>query len=204
MSSAKTLKSKVCLVGEVAVGKSSLIARYVHDMFDPRYIMTIGTKVFKKTVDVRDDVRDADVTVEMTIWDIMGEKGFRQLLKEAYFYGANGILAVCDVTRRSTLEDLDDWLDHVMRVVGAVPVVVAVNKADLPDQARYGEDEVGLFLSAYGAPFTFTSARSGENVEHAFASLARSMVEQQLGWESETTEPPNPRISRARADLAGA
>ena len=202
MSTAKTVKSKVCLVGEVAVGKSSLIARYVHDMFDPRYIMTIGTKVVKKTVDVRVDERDADVSVEMTIWDIMGEKGFRQLLKEAYFYGANGILAVCDLTRRSTLEDLDDWADHILRVVGDVPLIVAVNKADLADEAKFDEDAVSTFLSAYGASYVFTSAKTGENVQRAFASLAQVMVHQQLGWRPAATLRAGP--SPTGGDATGA
>ena len=181
MSSAMTLKSKVCLVGEVTVGKSSLIARYVTDKFDPKYLMTIGTKVVKKTVDVRVEGRDSNVAVDMTIWDIMGEKGFRQLLKEAYFYGANGILAVCDLTRRATLDDLDDWIDHVIRVVGEVPIFVAVNKADLANQAAFGEDEVRAFLGAYRAPFAFTSAKNRQNVEKAFTSLAQMMAEHQLG-----------------------
>jgi len=203
VSTAKTLKSKVCLVGEVAVGKSSLIARYVHEMFDERYLMTIGTKVVKKTVDLRVDARDADVSVEMTIWDIMGEKGFRQLLKEAYFYGANGILAVCDLTRRSTLEDLDDWADHIIRVVGDVPLIVAVNKADLADEAKFDEDAVSTFLSAYGASYVFTSAKTGENVESAFESLARSMVDQQLGWRPAAVEQAG-RPSPTRADLTRA
>jgi small GTP-binding protein len=179
----KTVKSKVCLVGEIAVGKTSLIARFVNDLFDDRYIMTIGTKVTKKTVDVHIEERAADVAVEMTIWDIMGEKGFRQLLKEAYFFGANGIIAVCDLTRRNTLEDLDDWIDHVIRVVGEVPVYVAVNKADIADQATYGEDEVRAFLKAYNAPYTMTSAKTGENVEQAFESIARAMVKKQLAWD---------------------
>lgn len=204
MSTAKTIKSKVCLVGEVSVGKSSLIARYVTDQFDDRYIMTIGTKVLKKTVAVRVDERDADVSVEMTIWDIMGEKGFRQLLKEAYFHGANGILAIADLTRRDTLDDLDDWIDHVVRVVGDVPVFVAVNKADLTDQAKFGEDEVRAFLTAYRAPYLFTSAKTGGNVERAFGSIASAMVHHQLGWRPEATEPPDRRTSRAGADTARA
>jgi small GTP-binding protein len=201
LSTAKTLKSKVCLVGEVAVGKSSLIARYVTDRFDPRYIMTIGTKVVKKSVDVHVDARDTDVSVEMTIWDIMGEKGFRQLLKEAYFYGANGILAVCDLTRRSTLEDLDDWADHILRVVGDVPMIVAVNKADLADDAKFAENEVSTFLSAYGASYVYTSAKTGQNVEQAFGSLARAMVHQQLGWEQDAAA--SRRRAPANADPTG-
>jgi len=175
----KKLKSKVCLVGEVAVGKTSLINRYVQNMFDDRYIMTMGTKVSKKSVGL-DDVKGNDVTLEMTIWDIMGEKGFRQLLKEAYFYGAQGVLAVCDLTRPTTLEDLDDWIDHVIKVVGEVPVYIAVNKADLTSGARFDADAVQAFAKAYGAPYGFTSAKTGAGVEDAFAAIGRAMALAQL------------------------
>ncbi len=181
MTTRKTIKSKVCLVGEIAVGKTSLVARYVHNMFDDRYIMTIGTKITKKNVKVHVDERDVDLTVDMTIWDIMGEKGFRQLLKEAFFYGANGILAVADITRLSTLEDLDDWIDHVMRVVGDIPVLVAVNKIDLPP--AYDEGAVKAFLKAYNAPYLFTSAKTAENVERAFQEIGLAMATQQLRWD---------------------
>src|SRR2546426_12197316 len=108
MGARKTLKSKVCLVGEVAVGKSSLISRYVANMFDDRYIMTIGTKISKKTVDV--SLKGANASCEMTIWDIMGGKGFRQLLKGANFSGPKGTLAGGGATRPTTREDLQDWI----------------------------------------------------------------------------------------------
>ncbi|MFA5896673.1 MAG: ADP-ribosylation factor-like protein, partial [Thermoplasmata archaeon] len=126
MTDTKQLKSKICLVGEKAVGKTSLIRRYVLDMFDDQYLTTIGTKVSKKELRVFSPVRDLLIDMDMTIWDIMGEMGFRELLKDAYFYGATGILAVADLTRRKTLDDLDDWIDGVEQIVGRVPILIAV------------------------------------------------------------------------------
>src|SRR6058998_257115 len=102
----RRMKIKVCLVGEAAVGKTSLIRRFVLDDFDDKYIQTLGTKVSKKELSLPGPAGDGKLKVDMTIWDIMGQKGFRELLKEAYFYGAKGIFAVCDVTRRVTLDDL--------------------------------------------------------------------------------------------------
>src|SRR3972149_3160064 len=136
MATTKHLKSKICLVGEKAVGKTSLIRRDVRKMFDDHYITTIGTKVSKKEVRVFRPEQDLLVDVDMTIWDIMGEKGFRELLKDAYFYGANGILAVADLTRKRTLDALDDWIDGVEQVVGKVPILIAVNKSDLVSDAQ--------------------------------------------------------------------
>src|SRR5436309_15882399 len=96
----KHIKAKVCLVGETAVGKTSLVKRFVLDAFDDRYVATVGTKVTKKTVPVV--WRGAPARMDLMVWDIMGEKGFRELLKEAYFHGAQGMLAVCDMRRKDT------------------------------------------------------------------------------------------------------
>ncbi len=181
MTETRHLKSKICLVGEKAVGKTSLIRRYVLNMFDDEYVTTIGTKVSKKEARVFFPERDFLVDVDMTIWDIMGEAGFRELLKDAYFYGANGILAVADLTRRKSLDDLDDWIDGVEQVVGKVPVVIAVNKSDLVSSAQYGERDVEQVARAFDCAFLMTSAKTGQNVEEAFRKLSSMVTEAQLG-----------------------
>ena len=168
------------MVGEKAVGKTSLIRRYVLNMFDEQYVTTIGTRVSKKEIRVLLPGRDLLLDVDMTIWDIMGEKGFRELLKDAYFYGANGILAVADLTRRRTLDDLDDWIDGVEQVVGKVPILIAVNKTDQTGNAQYTERDVERFAVAYDSEFFMTSAKTGERVEDTFRRLATVVAERQL------------------------
>src|SRR3989449_3200053 len=88
MPETRRMKTKVCLVGEAAVGKTSLVRRYVLDQFEDKYITTLGAKVSKKEMEFDVPDRDLHVQMDITIWDIMGEKGFRELLKDAYFYGA--------------------------------------------------------------------------------------------------------------------
>lgn len=170
------MKTKVCLVGEAAVGKTSLVRRFVRDEFDDRYVTTLGAKVSKKEMEF--DVADRRLHMDMTIWDLMGEKGFRDLLKDAYFSGARGILAVCDVTRYSTLKELDEWVTSVFRVAGPMPVVYAVNKIDLRDEVLvlYGEKEIAQHARAFDAPWFLTSAKSGENVESAFRALGERLA----------------------------
>jgi small GTP-binding protein len=180
MTDTKTLKSKICLVGEKAVGKTSLIRRYILNMYDDHYLTTIGTKISKKELRVFHPERDLLVDLDMTIWDIMGEKGFRELLKEAYFYGANGILAVTDITRRKTLDDLDDWIDGLEQVVGKVPTIIAVNKSDLTSGAQYGERDVEQIARAFECEYILTSAKTGENVEEAFRRLGTLVTTAQL------------------------
>ena len=180
LSQRKTLKTKVCLVGEKAVGKTSLIRRFVLNTFDDRYLTTIGTKVSKKEVNVWLPEEGLEVAMDMTIWDIMGEKGFRELLKEAYFFGAQGVLAVCDATRFRTLEDLDDWVDGVFKVGGHVPVLIAVNKMDLSAEAEFSQREVEQVADGFGAHFLYTSAKTGESVEKCFTDLGAVISEQLL------------------------
>lgn len=174
----KRMKVKVCLVGEAAVGKTSLIRRFVLENFDDKYIQTLGTKVSKKELTTASMEPSGEMKIDMTIWDIMGQKGFRELLKEAYFYGAKGILAVCDSTRRKTLEDLDDWIEGVYSVTGKIPIEFLANKVDLKDQVQVSEDDMVQAAKAYESPFHFTSAKTGVNVELAFQSLAERIAKE--------------------------
>ena len=178
MAEVQRIKTKVCLVGEAAVGKTSLIRRYVQDEFDDRYITTLGAKVSKKELAFDLPEKDLQVQMDMTIWDIMGEKGFRDLLKEAFFHGAQGTIAVCDRTRYSTLKELDDWVQGVFNVVGEIPVVFAVNKVDLKDEVMilFGDKEIEQAVRAFGAPYFYTSAKTGENVEAVFRRLGAMVL----------------------------
>src|SRR3989475_990898 len=177
MPEMQRIKTKVCLVGEAAVGKTSLIRRFVQDDFDDRYITTLGAKVSKREI-VFDMPDRKQIQMDITIWDIMGEKGFRDLLKEAFFHGAKGILAICDITRYSTLKELADWIGSVFNVVGRVPVVIAVNKVDLKDEVMilYGDKEIERAAGAYDAAFYYTSAKTGEGVDDAFKALGTAIL----------------------------
>ena len=174
------LKSKICLVGDSGVGKSSLIRRYVLNAFDESYAMTLGTHVSKKTVDIDLPVRDVRARIDLLIWDIMGQKGFRELLKDAYFYGARGILAVADVTRRATLFGLDDWIEGIESIAGDVPVFIVANKADLSDESEVDDREIAEVAEAFGSSFLRTSAKTGDHVEEAFLRLGQKVAERQL------------------------
>lgn len=172
----KKMKMKICMVGEGAVGKTSLIRRFVLDEFDDKYLQTLGTKVSKKEMLISHPGDDLELHVDMTIWDIMGQKGFRELLKEAYFYGAKGILAVCDVTRKDTLHELDDWIEGVYSITGKVPIEFLANKYDLRNQVSIAEEELTQASKAYDSPYYYTSAKTGMNVEKAFQQLAKRIA----------------------------
>lgn len=191
MASEYQMKAKVCLVGEAAVGKTSLIRRFVLNAFDEKYVTTLGANVSKKEITVEIPERDLLVDMDMVIWDIMGEKGVRDLLKEAFFHGAQGILAVCDMTRYSTLAELDDWVQSVFNVCGDVAVVYTVNKVDLEEEAMvfFGDREAAVAAQAFDAPYFHTSAKTGKNVQAAFQTLADEIVRRNLMAEVVNLEP---------------
>src|SRR3990170_1902643 len=170
------VKLKVCMSGEAMVGKTFLIRRFVQDEYDDRYIATLGTKVSKKEIHLADPRTGGASEVRLMVWDVMGTRTLRDLLKEAYYHGAQGILAVADLTRAETLRELDAWSASIREVAGDIPVYVVVNKADLQTERRMTDAEIETFCRARGWPWSFTSAKSGDGVETAFRVLVERIL----------------------------
>lgn len=178
-TAAKRMKAKVCLVGEQAVGKTSLVRRFVLDAFDDSYIATMGAKVLKRDIEVSDETY-GNLLVNLVIWDIMGNKSFRDLFKEAFFQGAQGLIAVCDVTRKATLTELESWIEAVSKVAGDIPVQILANKVDLVDDTEIAEDDIKEFSDRMGSTYVMTSAKTGENVEDSFDIVARKIIDERV------------------------
>ncbi|UCE36685.1 MAG: GTP-binding protein [Thermoplasmata archaeon] len=174
------IMKKMCVIGETSVGKTSLIRRFVIDKFDDKYIVTIGTKTSKKILTIRAD--DANVNLKLMIWDILGQSHFENI-KESAFKGTNGAFIVLDLTRRETLESFDRWLSSLYNVAYGIPVIVLANKSDL--QVEFRESDVEALVRDYGYPYFITSAKTGENVNNAFYTLGKMMVE---GWRCEAVQ----------------
>jgi small GTP-binding protein len=171
VESGEVKKLKVCLVGDVGVGKTSLIRRFVMDVFDDKYIATIGTKVTKKEMDFKDPRTGEKLRIMLLVWDIMGQPSFREVLREAYFYGAEGALAVCDITSKESLGELRYWVKAMTSTTGEIPIVFLGNKCDLKDDMRVTMQDLEVFSMKQGAPAMLTSAKTGYNVESAFSAL---------------------------------
>lgn len=176
MPGTRHVMAKVVLVGDNAVGKTSLIRRYVVDRFGDEYLVTLGAKVSKKVVELDSPRGGARVSLNMNVWDIMGQASFRDFAKEAYFHGARGIFAVVDLTQRATLDGIGAWIRAVREVAGPVPSVLSANKTDLEEQAAFSPADVASVAQGLGCPSFLTSAKTGENVEAAFQELARRVV----------------------------
>ncbi len=165
------VKLKICMAGEAMVGKTSLIRRFVLDEYDDRYTATLGTKITKKRVSVEHPADRRPLDVDLILWDIMGTPTLRDLLKEAYYHGAQGILGVADLTRTETLHELDDWSRSIREVAGDIPTYVVVNKVDLKEERQLDEAAIQEHCRARNAPWSYTSAKTGEGVEEAFQGL---------------------------------
>jgi small GTP-binding protein len=161
------IQKKICLLGGFAVGKTSLVSRFVHSMFSDKYLTTVGVKIEQKTVDVDDR------HVDLVIWDIYGEDDF-QKLRTSYLRGASGYLLVADGTRRTTLETALGLQATAEQSIGRVPFILVVNKADLIDWEI--SDALLDRYSRLGWSILRTSAKTGDHVETAFAHLARAML----------------------------
>ncbi len=170
MPTVHKMKAKIVLVGDAGVGKTSLIRRFVLDEFEDRYINTVGTKVTKIKLTIPHGV-DTEIDMDMSIFDIIGQKGFRDMVRETYFHDAQGIVAVCDITNRASLNNLNDWIATALEYSGDVPVYILVNKTDLGKNA-FGEDGITKMAKPWEASFIYTSAKTGEAVDDAFNALA--------------------------------
>ncbi|MEM4262492.1 MAG: Rab family GTPase [Thermoplasmata archaeon] len=176
MNEPELRKLKICLIGDLGVGKTSLIRRYVLDQFDDKYIATIGTKVTKKDITVVNPNSQRPERISMMIWDIMGQPSFREILRESYFFGAQGALAVCDVTDKDTFGELRYWIKAMTATAGPVPTLVIGNKIDLKENVEITFSELRSFADGMGSIAMLTSAKTGENVEKAFLALVERIL----------------------------
>jgi len=174
------IKKNIVLLGDAAVGKTSLINKFVLDQFGDQYISTIGKKVTKKEIVLEFNEDEYDMT--FLIWDIIGQKGYRYS-QSTSFYDAKGAIMVCDLTRPETLQSvLSYWITMVLRLLGPIPIIFLGNKADLIDERQYGLDEVDKVAEScepfgYGRNTYLSSAKTGENVEEAFTTLGQILLE---------------------------
>ena len=162
---------KVLLIGNSDVGKSSLILRYVDQIWNDVFVPTIGVDFKVKSLQI-DNKR-----VKMQIWDTAGQERFRNVIS-SYFKGAHGILLIYDITARDSFKELENWLGEVER--NATPQVLKIligNKCDLEEQRQITVDEGEAFAARNGMKFIETSAKNNTNVNEAFEALAKIMVE---------------------------
>ncbi len=166
------LVRKVCMIGDFGVGKTSLVQRYVHSVFSDRYLTTVGVKISTREQTLADGGR-----LKLVLWDIAG-RGVLTSVEEKYLRGAAAYLLVADGTRRPTLDSARALDVRAQELLGPVPRLLAINKRDLSGDWEIGDTELAAQDSP-GRPLLRCSARTGENVDAAFARLAQMLAEYQ-------------------------
>ncbi|MBD0326652.1 MAG: GTP-binding protein [Pyrinomonadaceae bacterium] len=162
------IQKKICMLGTFAVGKTSLVRRFVESIYSDKYHTTVGVKIDKKQVAV--EGRE----LMLLLWDIEGAESAHELRK-SYLRGAAGYLLVADGTRQETLYRALEIQARAQETIGPVPFLLLINKADLIEQWSIEEREM-LALKEKNWHVIQTSAKTGAGVEEAFLALAQKMM----------------------------
>jgi len=159
------ISKKIVLVGHFGVGKTSLVKRFIQEVFSEEYHTTIGVKVDKKVVKIDNN------EVSLLIWDIAGEASL-DAIPDMYLTGAQGAILVFDYSREATYINLPEQLDFIKKKLNNSPIVLVGNKNDLVN-----ENEIKNILDGLNfGQIISTSAKTGEGVEDLFENLARKMI----------------------------
>ena len=162
------IQKKVCMLGAFAVGKTSLVKQFVSGIFSEKYQTTVGVKIDKKSIEIDGQA------MTLILWDLHGEDEF-QKIRASYLRGSSGYILVVDGTRQKTLGVVEDLQRMAQEILGEVPFVVLINKADLSEQWEIQKESIEN-LVVRGWVVIEVSAKTGEGVEQAFSTLAKQMV----------------------------
>lgn len=164
------LQKKICMIGDFSVGKTSLVSRFVKQTFSDKYLTTVGVKIDTKLVKL-----DEALNVKLILWDIAGNDALTTATA-SYLRGAAGYLLVVDGTRKPTWNSALKLQQAVAAQIGAdKPFMVLLNKADLHEQWELDDALLAPQTDA-GWLILRSSAKTGEGVEEAFATLARLLA----------------------------
>jgi len=178
----KTIDTKIVVIGQAGVGKTSLVTQYIRKSFNQHTTTTIGAAFTQAWVDV-----DKDYRIGFQIWDTAGQERFRAMLP-IYYRKAVAAILVYDMTDPSTFEKLDDWIQELQqRAQGDIILTIAANKSDLaPTAAEVVPMDVAKeYAARHNATLHETSSKTGKGIEPMFVDLAHAVLErykqQELG-----------------------
>ncbi|MEH1781284.1 Rab family GTPase [Nostoc sp.] len=172
-----TISKKICLFGDFGVGKTSLIRQFVESQFSDEYLSTVGVKISRKLVSISEKDLLSRQNLQLIIWDIEGSNKFKEVAKN-YFQGSKGAVIVGDVTQPETLNHIQEHIQTFLAVNPKSYIVVALNKSDMI-AAEYLEKirQMYQFTDQANILDTYiTSAKTGNNVDKIFQSLANRLI----------------------------
>jgi len=156
---------KICVFGDVAVGKTSLVDRYLTNKFHEDIQATLGASIHIKFI----EVKNGKITLQ--IWDFGGHKNF-MFLVPSYARGSSGAIFMFDLTNERSLENLNNWLVEFKKVSKSIPLILVGNKLDLEQERFFNKkDALNLMKSYNFCNYIECSAKTGENIESIFELL---------------------------------
>ncbi|MBN1478831.1 GTP-binding protein [candidate division KSB1 bacterium] len=173
-SKAGKINKKVCLLGTFAVGKSSLVRQFVYSQFSDDYLSTLGVQLATKSLDTINPETQKAYQVNLILWDLAQVEKFDAVTK-TYLHGSQAAIMVFDLTRRASLIDYEETISGFREINPESKIVLAGNKTDLAhtEESRLEIERIAADLSC---PVFFTSAKTGENVDALFHTLAQKLL----------------------------
>ncbi|MFX1278452.1 MAG: Rab family GTPase [Promethearchaeota archaeon] len=161
---------KIIVIGDPAVGKTSLLTNFCGDKFQYEYVPTVGVNITKEKVTVKNDM-GKDTNISLMVWDVAGQPQF-YMLHRPYFNGADGMILVYDVTRSSSFSNINNWYSTAVKYgLSGIPRILIGNKIDLKDEKKIILPMAEHLSQKLNAPFFETSALTGENVSEIFHKI---------------------------------
>lgn len=170
MDKTKKYTLKIIIIGEPAVGKTSLVKKFVSGKFTKDYRASIGTNIFIKKINLENNL---DTTIQL--WDIAGQERWIKM-RRPYYAGARGVLIVGDLTRKNTFDQIEKfWVPDVKQYCDIAPIILLANKNDL--EKELSETRINSLAEKINAlSIIYTSAKTGENVELAFKIISEQAM----------------------------
>ena len=169
-------QKKICLLGDPAVGKTSLIRRFVEDTFDDNYVSTIGTNVLSKLVNLYFPETGETTRIKLLIWDIAGQSKFH-LMRQNFYNGAKGLLLVFSLADQDSFDNIIQWYEDVRLCEGeGLSALLLGNKADLVDKRKVSQEEIDKLSKTLNLEYMEVSALTGQNINEAFQKLAENIL----------------------------
>lgn len=175
---------KILIVGDSTVGKTSVLVRYVDDVFNPEFQTTIGVDFKVSTLQIEGKI------VKLQLWDTAGQDRYRNIVS-SYYRGAHGIILMFDLTSPETFSRVEEWYEESQKYLATqIPRLLIGNKSDLTTERMVTKEDALELAERFAMQYIETSAKANSNVSEAIGLLAQQIIAKSPGKTVEDRERP--------------
>ncbi len=166
---------KIIVVGDISVGKTSIINRFIQNIFNEEYKCTLNSENLKKIIRI-----DQNTIANLNIWDTAGEERFRVLTRQ-FYQDSHGALIIYDITNKESFNKVENWVKDIIKNAPPDCITMIIgNKSDLNSKRIISYDEANILSQRYNVFFFEVSAKNGNNVALAFEKLTYEIINKQI------------------------